>query len=160
MAEQGNDSSCNPRKRDGLTYHQRLAADLGHRTWEGAVQVAPGRDYWYVPGELLLSAAAEDHFRGLLERFGMPDRENNDLLLKSGIDVRRWLTDRHDVPRIVAQLRRLSEDDPRLKVAPNHVLRGEPRYVGGPGGEFSRGDDGRDGGHKVGGRGSSRCNLP
>ena len=81
----------------------------------------------------------------------MPDRENNDLLLKSGIDVRRWLTDRHDVPRIVAQLRRLSDDDPNLRVAPNHVLRGEPRYKGGPGGEprlikpLNLGDDRPDG---------------
>ena len=67
MAEQGTQGPYTQRKRDGLTYDQRLSADLGHRTWEGAIQVAPGRDYWYVPGELLLSAAAEDHFRGLLE---------------------------------------------------------------------------------------------
>ena len=135
MAVQDSDGPYTQRKRDGLTYDQRLGADLGHRTWEGAIQVAPGRDYWYVPGELLLSAAAEDHFRGLLERFGMPDRENNEVLAKAGIDVRRWITDRHDVPRIVAQLRRLSDDDPSLVVAPNHVLRGEPKYKGGPGGE-------------------------
>src|SRR3954447_4450000 len=132
MEDQSTQGLYSHRKREGLTYDQRLNADLGHRTWDGALKVAPGRDYWYVPGELLLSAAAEDHFRGLLERFGMPDRENNDVLAKAGIDVRRWTTDRPDVPRIVAQLRRLSDDDPSLKVAPNHVLRGAPAWWGGP----------------------------
>jgi subtilisin family serine protease len=128
------DGTYSPRKREGLTYDQRLTADLGHRTWDGAVQVAAGRDYWYVPGELLLSAAAEDRFRGLLERFAKPDVEFNSSLAERGLDVRRYFVD-HDVPRVVAQLRRLADSEPGVTIAPNHVLRGGPGYKGGPGGE-------------------------
>jgi Subtilase family len=124
-------SDYSHRKRPGLTYQQRLAADLGHRTWAGAVQVAAGNDYWYVPGELLLSAAAEDRFRGLLERFAKPDVESNNRLAQRGVDLRRYFVDR-DVPEVVAQLRRLADDEPGVRVAPNHILRGEPRYSGGP----------------------------
>ncbi|HTY73219.1 MAG TPA: S8 family serine peptidase [Actinomycetes bacterium] len=126
------DSSYSPRKRDGLTYQQRLAADLGHRTWDGAVQVAPGPDYWYVPGEVLLSTAAEDRFHGLLQRFAKPDQESNEVMRRGGVDVRRWLLGDHDVPALVATLQRLADDDPEVSVAPNHVLRGGPKYKGGP----------------------------
>jgi subtilisin family serine protease len=123
-----------PRKRDGLTYEQRLLADLGHRTWDGAVQVAAGENYWYVPGEILLSAGAEDRFRGLLERFAKPDVESNAELARAGVKLRRYFVSR-DVPMVVAELRHLADDEPGVRVAPNHVLRGEPKYAGGPAGE-------------------------
>ena len=60
--------------------------------------------------------------------------ESNNSLAQRGVDLRRYFVD-HDVPRVVAQLRRLADSEPGVTVAPNHVLRGEPRYKGGPGGE-------------------------
>ena len=65
----------------------------------------------------------------------MPDRENNDLLPSPGSTSGGGSPTATTYRRIVAQLRRLSDDDPSLRVAPNHVFRGEPRYKGGPGGE-------------------------
>jgi hypothetical protein len=131
-----------PRKRPGLSYKDRLVADMGHRDWKGALPVALSKDYFYVPGEMLLSEAALDLFRGELERRGgKPDNDTNERFQALGMDVRRWLLPEQNVPRLVAEFRVLADDKAAVTISPNSVLRAQPAYWGGPGGEPHLADD-------------------
>jgi hypothetical protein len=122
-------------KRPGLTYDERLAADIGRRPQSAHPQVAAARDFFYVPGEILLSNAAEDILQSLLFRLGgRPDEERHEHHRRYDLDLRRWLFPEADVLPILRILDAHLERDPDLLIGPNHVHRGTPRYIGGPSG--------------------------
>ena len=65
----------------------------------------------------------------------MPDAAANTRLQQLKLGVNRWIMPATvDIPRLLAQLRALGNDNWRPSVAANTVLAGEPRYQGGPGG--------------------------
>jgi len=98
--------------------------------------IREGPDYLYRPRQCLVAAADLDRLRPHLRRAGgTPDAATNTRLQQLKLGLSRWIMPPTvDIPRLLAQLRSLGDDDWSPSVAANTVLAGEPRYQGGPGG--------------------------
>ena len=116
------------RKDHSLEYEDRAWADLKNRDWEGALPIAFGEDYFYVPGELLLTRAAVEFAKRQGIDIGRPDERTAEQ--GRNLDAVRYLVDGDEgtVPDLVRRLRaeiaRTDASTSEVRVGPNHVLRG------------------------------------
>jgi subtilisin family serine protease len=98
--------------------------------------ILEGPDYLYRPRQCLVANSDLERLRPHLRRAGgVPDATTNSRLQALRLDVSRWIMPPAvDIPRLLAQLRALGNDNWTPAVAANTVVAGEPRYQGGPGG--------------------------
>jgi subtilisin family serine protease len=98
--------------------------------------IREGPDFLYRPRQCLISDRDLSRLRpSLRQAGGVPDAATNSRLQQLKLGLSRWIMPSTvDIPRLLAQLRALGDDDWEPTVAANTVLAGEPRYQGGPGG--------------------------
>jgi hypothetical protein len=100
-----------------------------------ARNLAPGNEYWYVPGELLVHPDdAERVGARLRERrlAGQPEQDERRRFVRFRLDPDGLARERTSVPELVDALR-YPDDGPELRVDPNYALHAVPISQFGPG---------------------------
>jgi subtilisin family serine protease len=104
---------------------------------ERPCNVLLGPDYLYRPEQVLVHNEDLPLVERQLKALRATIREDlTEDLAEQGIPITVFIVRTAPVPSVVDRLlAHRDPDDPAPRVAPNHVLVGEPRYMGGPGGE-------------------------
>jgi subtilisin family serine protease len=102
--------------------------------------VVPGPGYFYRPEQLIVNNADLELVADQLKRVKAEEHQGlTRQLLENDVPVTVFQVSTVPIPALVSRLRAVrAEGSPVPRVGPNHVLFGEPNYIGSPGGEPRR----------------------